>query len=156
MRTVRQRSEFPQFDRLLAGRGLRPTVQRCQVYAVLVQDLDHPTAQEVFLRAKRRVSDISLATVYNCLDALVACGLARRVQGDPAANRFCANMREHGHFFCERCGVVSDLEINSRRITGTALLPRGYSAQHYEVCVRGICAACANPTAAISSLRAMA
>ena len=157
MRPLRQHSKFPQLDRQLAVRGLRPTVQRRQVYAVLVQDLDHPTAQEVFLRAKSRVADISLATVYNCLDALVACGLVRRVQGDPAANRFCANMREHGHFFCERCGVVSDLEIDSQRITGTALLPRGYSAQHYEVCVRGICADCANRrTAAKPSSRAMA
>lgn len=111
---------------------------------MLVHGLDHPTAQEVFLRAKRRLADISLATVYNCLDALVACGLVRRVQGDPAANRFCANMREHGHFFCEHCGEVSDLEIDSRRITGTALLPRGFRAQHYEVCVRGVCAACAD------------
>jgi Fur family transcriptional regulator, peroxide stress response regulator len=124
---VRQRSEFPQLDRQLAGRGLRPTVQRRQVYAVLVQDLDHPTAQEVFLRAKRRVADISMATVYNCLDALVACGLvrpgARRSRGQSV---LCQHARAC-HFFCERCGVVSDMEINSRRITGTALLPRGYS-----------------------------
>lgn len=152
---MRQHSEFPQLDRQLAGRGLRPTAQRRQVYAVLVHDLDHPTAQEVFLRAKRRVSDISLATVYNCLDALVACGLVRRVQGDPVASRFCANMSDHGHFFCERCGVVSDLEIDSRQITGTALLPRGFSAQHYEVCVRGICAACGDRTAAKSSSRTL-
>jgi len=151
----RLHSEFPQLDRQLAGRGLRPTLQRRQVYAVLMHDLDHPTAQEVFLRVKRRVPEISLATVYNCLDALVDCGLVHRVQGDPAANRFCANMSEHAHFFCESCGVVSDLEILPRKITGIALLPPGYSASRYEVCVRGVCASCAGRATTIHSSRSM-
>ncbi len=68
--------------------GFRFTPQRQRVYDVLLQERDHPTADEVFVRAKRQMPEISHATVYNCLDALVECGLVRQVQLDGGATRF--------------------------------------------------------------------
>ena len=59
----------------LGATGLRLTPQRQQVYDVLLQKRDHPTAEEVFIRAKKAMPEISHATVYNCLDALVKSGL---------------------------------------------------------------------------------
>ena len=55
----------------LATGGFRFTPQREHVYGVLLEERDHPTAEQVFLRAKKAMPDISMATVYNCLDALV-------------------------------------------------------------------------------------
>ncbi len=88
-------------DERLARGGFRFTPQREHVYAVLLQKRDHPTAEQVFIRAKREMPDISMATVYNCLDALVKCGLARQVTLERGAARFCPNMREHCHFYCD-------------------------------------------------------
>jgi len=51
-------------ERLTTG-GFRFTPQREQVYSVLLDKRDHPTAEEVFIRAKREMPDISMATVYN-------------------------------------------------------------------------------------------
>ncbi len=87
----------------LGATGLRLTPQRQQVYDVLLHKRDHPTAEEVFIRAKKQMPEISHATVYNCLDALVKCGLARQVHVDRGATRFCPNMHEHGHFHCDSC-----------------------------------------------------
>jgi Fur family peroxide stress response transcriptional regulator len=67
--------------------GLRMTPQRQRVYELLVQKRDHPTAEEVFIRAKKGMPEISMATVYNCLDALVSCGLVRQVNQDRSATR---------------------------------------------------------------------
>src|SRR5437763_15467381 len=103
-----------------AGNGLterlntgcfRFTPQREHVYTVLLQKRDHPTAEEVFIRAKREMPDISMATVYNCLDALVKCGLARQVTLERGAARFCPNMQEHCHFYCDNCGGVFDIGL---------------------------------------------
>ena len=66
-----------EFSARLNTGGFRFTPQRQQVYGVLLHKRDHPTAEEVFIRAKRAMPEISHATVYNCLDALVKCGLAR-------------------------------------------------------------------------------
>jgi Fe2+ or Zn2+ uptake regulation protein len=137
MKLERQRSRSGDLDRHLLLRGMRLTDQRRQVYAVLVEELDHPTAEDVYLRVKRRMPEISLATVYNCLGALVRCGLVRSLRVDPAAGRFCANRQDHGHFYCERCGGIFDIA------PGVGLeLPIGFRAMRLDVSVRGICGSC--------------
>src|SRR5512138_540644 len=93
----------------LTGRGFRFTPQRDRVYAVLLEKLDHPTAEEVFIRAKGQMPEISMATVYNCLDALVTCGLVRQVMVERGATRFCPNMHEHSHFYCDSCNGIFDI-----------------------------------------------
>ena len=130
-----------QLNERLATRGFRFTPQREHVYAVLLRKRDHPTAEEVFIRAKRERPDISMATVYNCLDALVKCGLARQVTLERGAARFCPNMREHCHFYCNTCEEVFDIELATE--PGIAL-PSGYRAERYDIAIHGRCPACGN------------
>ena len=126
-------------ERLARG-GFRFTPQREHVYAVLLRKRDHPTAEQVFIRAKQDMPEISMATVYNCLDALVKCGMARQVTLERGAARFCPNMREHCHFYCDGCDSVFDIDLPVE--TGIAL-PRGYRAERYDIAIHGRCPACA-------------
>ena len=131
----------PRLRERLAKRGFRFTPQREQVYVVLLRERDHPTAEEVFIRAKHEMPEISMATVYNCLDALVKCGLARQVTLERGATRFCPNMREHGHFYCDICKGIFDVELPAA--PGIAL-PAGYTAERYDIAIHGRCPACAS------------
>ena len=126
--------------RLTTG-GLRLTPQRQRVYDVLMQKRDHPTADEVFVRAKKQMPEISHATVYNCLDALVECGLVRQVQLDRGATRFCPNMHEHCHFYCDECDTVYDVDLPPRAQAGVTL-PHGFRAGHFDIAIHGVCADC--------------
>jgi Fur family peroxide stress response transcriptional regulator len=123
----------------LATRGFRFTPQREQVYSVLLGKRDHPTAEEVFLRTKQKMPDISMATVYNCLDALVKCGLVRHVSLERGAARFCPNMSEHCHFYCDECEEVFDIDISPE---AGVLLPKGFKAERYEMAIHGRCPQC--------------
>ena len=125
----------------LATSGFRFTSQRRCVYDVLLHKRDHPTAEEVFTRAKKVMPEISHATVYNCLDALVECGLARQVHLERGATRYCPNMEEHCHYFCDECGEVFDVTLPANG----ALLPqpKGFQVDHYDIAVHGRCAECA-------------
>jgi len=125
----------------LSTSGFRFTSQRRHVYHVLLAKRDHPTAEEVFLRAKRAFPDISMATVYNCLDALVRSGVARQVTVDRGAARFCPNMSEHCHFHCDTCDNVFDIELPDDG-RGLVDLPKGFKAARFEVAVHGVCADC--------------
>jgi len=89
-----------QIRQLFHERGLRCTRQREDVYRALMANCAHPTAEELFsgLRDSTRFG-LSLATVYNTLEALCACGLVRRV---PAADgrgpcRYDADTKPHVH-----------------------------------------------------------
>src|SRR5213592_177926 len=117
-----------QFNERLTTNGFRFTPQRQHVYSVLLEKRDHPTAEEVFMRAKRETPEISMATVYNCLTALVKCGLVRQVALERVASRFCPNMQEHCHFYCDSCDQVFD--INLPGPAGVSL-PKGFKAEHY-------------------------
>jgi Fe2+ or Zn2+ uptake regulation protein len=130
-----------QLGEQLAATGFRFTQQRRQVYDVLIQKQDHPTAEEVFIRAKKAMPDISMATVYNCLDALVQAGVARQVKIERGAARFCPNMHEHWHFHCNECGGVFDVDLPANARDAFPL-PKGFKIDQFEVAAHGVCPAC--------------
>jgi Fe2+ or Zn2+ uptake regulation protein len=126
----------------LATSGLRFTRQRQQVFSVVAESHDHPSAEEIYTRTRTRMPDISFATVYNCLGVLVQCGLVRQVLLDRGHARYCPNMRDHCHFFCERCGHVTDVDLPRHK--AIIPLPPGYEPTNFDLSVRGLCRSCAN------------
>ncbi|MBM3839711.1 MAG: transcriptional repressor [Verrucomicrobia bacterium] len=137
-----QKAQTHELNERLATSGLRFTAQRQHVYDVLLQTRDHPTAEEVFIRARQTIPDISIATVYNCLDALVKCNLVRQVNVDRGATRFCPNMEDHYHFCCDDCGHVYD--IDPKQVDGLAQisLPKGFKLTRREISLKGLCPEC--------------
>lgn len=137
----------PAYEETISHNGHRLTPQRREVYNVLLEDRNHPTATEVFIRAKKRVPTISLATVYNCLETLVECGLAKQVNVEREATRYCPNLSEHGHFVCDSCGIVSDIPVaKGGSLTQFLKVPTGFSVNHSEITLRGTCPACKKTT----------
>jgi Fur family peroxide stress response transcriptional regulator len=131
------------YEETISHSGHRLTPQRREVYDVLLAERDHPTATEVFLRAKRQMPAISLATVYNCLETLVDCGLAKQVNVDREATRYCPNLQEHGHFICERCSTVTDVPLaKGGRSEKSWQLPADFVVTHSEITLRGLCPTC--------------
>jgi Fur family peroxide stress response transcriptional regulator len=113
------------------------------VYQVLISKPDHPTADEVFMRAKKDMPEISMATVYNTLDALVASKLVRLVNHDRGATRYCPNMQPHHHFYCDVCGAAFDLEEAPELRAPRLQIPKGFEVDRLEIVVRGRCPRCA-------------
>jgi Fur family peroxide stress response transcriptional regulator len=85
--------------------------------------------------------DISMATVYNCLDALTRSSLARQVTVDRGAARFCPNMEEHCHFYCAVCRNVFDIDLREDGSAAVAL-PQGFRATRFEIAIHGACPQC--------------
>jgi len=131
------------YDETIRGGALRDTPQRRHVYDLLVGKRDHPTATDVFNRAKKSMPSISLATVYNSLEALVACGLVKQVHVEREPTRFCPNLAEHGHFVCEKCGKVHDIDLVEDHHEQWNL-PRGFTVTTHEISLRGLCADCSH------------
>jgi Fur family peroxide stress response transcriptional regulator len=97
--------------------ALRCTRQREVIYFTLAASDTHPTAEDLFSLVRAAEPGISLATVYNTLEALVECGLARRMPcpSGPGACRYDADMTEHAHITTPD-GQVMDVpdDLNQR------------------------------------------
>ena len=118
----------------LKSKGLRPTKQRTSVYGVILGKRDHPNADEILLRVRRSLPTISLATVYNCLETLVDCGLVRQVNLDRSPTRFCPNLRPHAHFKCSQTGKIFDLALDENTVTRLqSILPEGFLAENFDL-----------------------
>jgi len=122
--------------------GLRMTRQRQEIYRLLIEHRDHPTANEVFMRAKDQLPNISLATVYNCLEALVQHGIIRQVNFERESSRYCPNLREHGHFHDAITGVIHDVDFKPGvNLSDVLDLPPGAVIEDIEITLRGKLAA---------------
>jgi len=122
----------------LTDSGLRSTPHREVVYEVILAKRDHPTAEEVFDRVKTQVPTISLATVYNCLVALVQCGLIKQVNFVREPTRYCPNLHQHAHFHNATTGEIHDVDIPTDVMTRLrSLLPPGYTAVSVDLSFRG-------------------
>lgn len=125
-------------DEALARQGLRSTRQRELIFAVLLKYRDHPSADDVFNRARNDMDSISLATVYNCLDTLVRSGLVRAVNYERASTRYCPNLMEHAHFQDRESGKVYDVDLPSELMDQLRQhLPEDFEAESMELTFLG-------------------
>lgn len=118
--------------------GLRLTRQRREVLAVILGERDHPTANDVYSRAQKRMPTISLATVYNCLEALVSHGVVRQVNFERDSSRYCPNLSDHCHFQDENTGKIYDVVFKEGvRLEDFFELPQGTEISHLEISLKG-------------------
>jgi len=118
--------------------GLRMTKQRREVFSVLLGERDHPTANDVYLRAQKRMPTISLATVYNCLEVLVSHGLVKQVNFERESSRYCPNLSDHCHFQDEETGAIHDVLFKEGvHLADFLELPDGTEVSHLEISLKG-------------------
>ncbi len=124
--------------------GLKATHQRMEVFRELARAEDHPDAETVYQKVRRRVPAISRDTVYRTLATLEEQGLVHKAEILASRGRYDANMDRHHHFVCTKCGLVRD--IYSETLDALPI-PRSVASlgrvESTHVQLRGICANCA-------------
>jgi Fe2+ or Zn2+ uptake regulation protein len=130
----------------LRERGWRVTSQRRAVAEALAGEHVHLTADEVHRRAREVLPEVSLATVYNTLNELVAMGEVAEVRHTPGPSRYDPNVGvgPHHHLLCTTCGTLFDVDpaaVATPTLSGDDR--RQFRVDAVDVLFRGTCAACA-------------
>jgi Fur family transcriptional regulator, peroxide stress response regulator len=127
----------------LEANGQRYTEQRAAVYRFLLGTTAHPTADDVFTGVRGQIPDISLATVYKALEALVGCELAVKLTNGDGSARYDACTDPHPHARCLTCGAVLDVpgRLDSAALAGLGE-PRGFAISGYRIELVGHCTGC--------------
>lgn len=100
---------------LLREHGLRVTRQRETLYGALAATTSHPTADELFAFVHEQQAGLSLATVYNTLEAFVEAGLCQRIHAGNAT-RYDASTGDHAHVQTKDGRVLDLPHALSRKI----------------------------------------
>jgi Fur family peroxide stress response transcriptional regulator len=124
--------------------GLRVTPQRLAVYRLLAGTDRHPTAQMVYDELRGDHPSLSLATVYNTLDALVEAGVinALGAAGDGSIH-YDADTSPHVNLACISCHRVIDLPSSHvRSLEEEVAAESGYQLLGARVLYYGLCPEC--------------
>ncbi|MDO8846802.1 MAG: transcriptional repressor [Coriobacteriia bacterium] len=133
----------------LRRQGFRLTHQRLEIVRELAATDEHPDVEAIFNAVRGRVPTVSLDTVYRTLGTLVDIGVVARVTATAGPARYDANLAEHHHFVCTRCGLVRDVvdpALDAVRAAG-ATSTFG-TVETVDVHLRGICRRCEAQTSA--------
>ncbi len=128
-------------ERLRRRTDWRLTAQRRAVAEAFAGEHVHLSADEVRSRARGRLPEISLATVYNTLNELVALGEIQPVQAGHGRPRYDPTPTAHDHLVCLGCGEIHDVHAR-----GHASLPPSQRFAHrlvgQETIFKGYCPRC--------------
>ena len=126
----------------LESKGYRLTPHRAAVHTYLASVAYHPTAEEVYLAVKPQVSQLSLATVYNALEALVEAGLASKFTFGDGSARYDIRTDQHDHIYCLGCGLMQDLPPTIKAQTLEKVPVGDFEVTGYRLQLVGYCADC--------------
>lgn len=93
-----------------AGAGLKMTGQRKTILKVLGASEDHPSVEDVYDRAKKLDSSISIATVYRTLSLLDELNLVTRHEFQEGYSRYEVNTEHHHHLVDLETGQVIEFQ----------------------------------------------
>jgi Fur family transcriptional regulator, ferric uptake regulator len=124
-------------------RSRRNTRQRQVILEELRKLTSHPTAAGLYATVSRRLSKISLGTVYRNLELLARTGAIQKLQTSGEEARYDGNATLHDHMRCVRCGRVDDVSAPPLDPTGGVTNDwGGYELLGYRLEFLGICPRC--------------
>ena len=101
------------FEKKLRSAGLRPTKQRLNICNILFnrKDTFHFSIEKLRkMIEKNEQSKISLATIYNTINAFKNKGYLKEISINSDKSYFDTNVKNHHHFYIENTKELIDLE----------------------------------------------
>lgn len=131
------------FEEVCRSAGIKLTHQRIEIFREIAVSGDHPDAEQIFQRVRKRMPTVSLDTVYRNLWLLHDLGLISTLGSRRERTRFDANLKRHHHFICRKCGFTRDFysnQLNAIDLSEAVSAFGEIGAIHVEI--QGICQKC--------------
>jgi len=124
----------------------RLTNQKKAILDYLRSTSVHPDAYEVYNVVKKKLPQISLATVYRNLDTMAEKGLIKEIRLKHDRSNYDGMDYRHNHFQCTKCDRVfnidGDVLLNFEKISESEVVGL---VEDYSVMLSGICVNCKKP-----------
>ncbi len=128
---------------MLKGVGVRPTFQRIKVLEHIYKlRYAHPTVETIFESLHKELPVISMATVYNTMNAFHKKGLLNAITITGEEFRYDPNTENHHHFLCLKCGKIYDIDIECPIALNRKKAIDGHKIEEVHGYFKGICREC--------------
>ncbi len=118
---------------------MRSSKQRDLILDIINTNHNHMNAEEIYLCAKKIITNISLGTVYRNINQLVDHNMIIRIKTNEGNDRYDNVLEKHYHFVCDKChkiiDVYGDINLNLNTFDGNDVID-------YEIKLKGICKDC--------------
>lgn len=123
--------------------NLKITPQRTIIYKELMFSNDHPTAEKIYKKVKKKLPHISFDTVYRTVLTFSEIGLVNIIEGRGEPKRFDPNLHNHHHFRCLNCSKIIDFNNESYdQIKIPKEIQNQYKVTQKKVILTGLCDIC--------------
>lgn len=129
-------------DVYLREKGVKPSYQRKRIFEYMMSFHNHPSVNDIYEALIDEIPTLSKATVYNTMNLFLAHRLIEILPIDTNEARYDVfNPKEHGHFKCEVCGNIFDvnIKINVEDLSDDLI---GFKVDAEIYNFRGTCRAC--------------
>lgn len=115
---------------------IKPSLQRVKIYEFLANSVEHPNVDTIYRNLAGEIPTLSKTTVYNTLNLFIDKGIVNVVTIEENECRYDADISLHGHFKCQECGELYDVEVETVKVKS------GHKVVNQDVYLRGICESC--------------
>ena len=126
----------------LTQHGVKASPQRLSIYKYLIEEKNHPTVDTIYQDLIGGMPTLSKTTVYNTLKLFIDKGVAKAINIENNETRYDADTSIHGHFKCEKCLMVYDINIDMSEIKTLNITDFLIKETHFYL--KGICKNCMN------------
>ena len=128
---------------ILRSKGFKVTPQRLAIYEALQHAKTHPSAEMIFNQLQPHYPTMSLATVYKTIEILKEIGLIQVLNVGEDSFRYDADVSNHPHVRCMKCGRVDDIMgIESEEFTDLISRSTSYKLTGQQFYFYGVCPKC--------------
>ena len=118
--------------------AVRFSHQREKIREIVYNTNSHPTADKIFLEAKKSIPKISLGTVYRNLKQLEISGEIKTIYDDNIV-RYDWNTEPHNHLKCKNCGDLIDIVLKDKSIHPKIKKDFKFNVDKVEMFIIGTC-----------------
>lgn len=129
-------------DVYLRENGVKPSYQRKRIFEYLMSTHNHPSINDIYEALIGDIPTLSKATVYNTMNLFIEHKLIEVLPIESKEARYdIYNPSAHGHFKCEVCENIYDINIEVPLSTLSKDLD-GFDVQSKVYNFKGVCRNC--------------
>lgn len=121
--------------------GIKLTPQRLAILNYMDGNKSHPSADTIYNAVSKKFPTMSVATVYNTLEALKNKGALRELTIESGKKRYDPDCSPHHHLICIKCKDIIDI-FKKFKLDLSDGMANGFEIKGNHIEFYGICPKC--------------